>query len=321
VAAIVILALAGLALYLRGLNSEQRVQFLNDTVARTRTAVHTARVQIRKVPPNCEAFAQALRERTRFAVVVPLIFALNVAIFILMGLGDGTLSDPATLIAWGGSVGPRTTNGEWWRLITSLFVHSGMLPLLGNLIGLASVGFMLERLVGPVAFAGTYIVAGVIAGVAELSAHQIAVNTGASGAIFGVYGLLVASTVWGLYGRSSATIPLAALKHLAPGSLVFLIIDIVSYGIGSEVRVVGFAAGLIVGLILAAGVTHRKPADATRVCHRRGNGWDRHCAGRAAARSRGRERRHCGGHRVRGSNHARLRRRARRSERGTEHDA
>jgi rhomboid protease GluP len=260
VTAIVILALAGLALYLRGLNSEQRVQFLNDTLARTRAAVHTARGQIRKVPPNCETFAQALRERTRFAVVVPLILALNIAVFILMGLGNGTLSDPATLIAWGGSVGPRTANGEWWRLITSLFVHSGMLPLLGNLIGLASVGFMLERLVGPVAFAGTYIVAGVIAGVAELSAHQIAVNTGASGAIFGVYGLLVASTVWGLYGRSSATIPLAALKHLAPGSLVFLIIDIVSYGIGSEVRVVGFATGLIVGLILAAGVTHRKPA-------------------------------------------------------------
>ena len=263
--AILILAVAVLGLYLRTLNPEQRVQFLRDTLARTRALVRAAREQIGKVPPDCETFAQTLRERTHFAVVAPSLVALNIAVFVFMGVGAGALSDPATLIAWGGSVGPRTTNGEWWRLVTSLFVHSGMLPLIGNVIGLATVGFMLERLVGSVAFAGTYILAGVIANVAELSAHQIAVSTGASGAIFGVYGLLVAASVWGLYGRSAATIPLAALKHLAPGALVFLLIDLVSYGFRSEVRVVGFAAGLIVGLILAAGVTHRKPA-MRRVC-------------------------------------------------------
>jgi membrane associated rhomboid family serine protease len=67
-------------------------------------------------------------------------------------------------------------------------VHAGVLRLLANVIGFVSVGFMLERLVGPVAFGVTYIAAGVMAGVVELSAHQIDVNTGASGAIFGVYG-------------------------------------------------------------------------------------------------------------------------------------
>jgi membrane associated rhomboid family serine protease len=260
VAAILILAIAVLGLYLRTLDPEQRVQFLRDILDRTRAAVRGARERIGRVPPDCETFAQTLRERTHFAVVTPSLLALNIAVFLLMGIGDGTLSDAVTLIAWGGSVGPRTTNGEWWRLVTSLFVHSGMLPLLGNVIGLASVGFMLERLVGSMAFAGTYILAGVIAGVAELSAHQIAVSTGASGAIFGVYGLLVASAMWGLYERSSATIPLAAVKHRAPGALVFLLIDVATYGIRSEVRLVGFAAGLLVGLILAAGVTHRKPA-------------------------------------------------------------
>jgi membrane associated rhomboid family serine protease len=260
VAAILILASVLLALYLRSLNPDERVEFLRNTRAKTQAAIRNARDEVTRVPPECETFVQQLRARTNFAVVTPAILALNIAIFICMCVGTGALSDPATLIAWGGSVGPRTTNGEWWRLVTSLFVHSGVLRLLANVIGLVSVGFMLERLVGPVAFAVTYAAAGVIAGVAELSAHQIAVNTGASGAIFGVYGLLAASTMWGFYRPSPATIPRAALKGLVPGAFVFLSVDVLTHGLHSDGRIYGFVAGFIAGAILAAGVAYRKPA-------------------------------------------------------------
>jgi membrane associated rhomboid family serine protease len=260
VAAILILASVLLALYLRSLNPEERVEFLRNTRAKTQAAVRNARDEITRVPPQCETFVQELRARTNLVVVTPAILALNIAIFICMCVGTGALSDPATLIAWGGSVGPRTTNGEWWRLVTSLFVHAGVLRLLANVIGLVSVGFMLERLVGPVAFAVTYTAAGVIAGVAELSAHQIAVNAGASGAIFGVYGLLAASTMWGFYRPSPATIPRAALKGLVPGAFVFLSVDVLTHGLHSDARIYGFVAGFIAGAILAAGVAYRKPA-------------------------------------------------------------
>jgi len=260
VAAILILAAVLLALYLRSLNPEERVEFLRKSRAKTEAAIRSARDEITRVPPECETFVQELRARTTFAVVTPAILALNIAIFIGMCLGTGALSEPATLIAWGGSVGPQTTNGEWWRLVTSLFVHAGVLRLLANVIGFVSVGFMLERLVGPVAFGVTYIAAGVMAGVVELSAHQIDVNTGASGAIFGVYGLLVASTMWGFYRPSPAAIPLAALKGLVPGAFVFLSVDVLTHGLHSGGRLAGFAAGFVAGLILIAGATYRKPA-------------------------------------------------------------
>ena len=249
-----------MALYLRSLNPEERVEFLRNSRAKTQAAIRNVRDEITKVPPECETFVQELRARTSFAVVTPAILALNIVIFIGMCFGTGALSDPATLVAWGGSVGPRTTNGEWWRLVTSLFVHAGVLRLLANVIGLVSVGFMLERLVGRVAFAVTYIAAGVIAGIAELSAHQIAVNSGASGAIFGVYGLLAASTMWGFYRPSTATIPLAALKGLVPGAFVFLSVDVLAHGLHSDTRLYGFGAGFIAGAILAAGVASQKPA-------------------------------------------------------------
>jgi membrane associated rhomboid family serine protease len=260
VAAILILASAILALYLRTLKPEERLELLRNIRNKAQAAVRNAREEVTRVPPECETFVQELRARTHLVVVTPAIMALNIAIFICMCFGTGALGDPATLVSWGGSVGPRTTNGEWWRLLTSFFVHSGVLQLLANVIGFVSIGFMLERLVGPVAFAVTYLAAGVMAGVAELSAHQIAVNSGASGAIFGVYGLLVASTAWGLYQPSPATIPLAALKGLAPGAFVFLTVDLLTHGFHSDARFGGFAAGLISGLILVAGATYQKPA-------------------------------------------------------------
>lgn len=61
----------------------------------------------------CAPFFQALRERTQRALVTPALIALNVAIFLGMVFGAGKLDDPATLLSWGGSFGPRTTNGEW----------------------------------------------------------------------------------------------------------------------------------------------------------------------------------------------------------------
>jgi membrane associated rhomboid family serine protease len=249
-----------MALYLRSLNPEERVEFLRNSRAKTEAAIRSARDEITKVPPECEPFVQELRARTNLAVVTPAILALNIVIFLGMCFGTGALSDPTTLIAWGGSVGPRTTNGEWWRLVTSLFVHAGVLRLLANAIGFVSVGFMLERLVGPVAFAVTYVAAGVVAGTAELSAHQVDVITGASGAIFGVYGLLAASTMWGFYRPSPAAIPLAALKGLVPGAFVFVSVDVLTHGLHSGGRFSGFAAGFVAGMILIAGATYRRPA-------------------------------------------------------------
>ena len=63
-------------------------------------------------------------------LVTPALVALNVTVFLIILVGPGALADPQTLVGWGGNFGPRTTNGEWWRLVTATFVHSEMLPIL-----------------------------------------------------------------------------------------------------------------------------------------------------------------------------------------------
>lgn len=209
---------------------------------------------------ECEPFRNALCERTPWPVVTPALIALNVVIFIFMLFGTGALGDPATLIGWGGNFGPRTTGGEWWRLLTSVFVHPGMLQLLVDLIGLVQIGLILERLVGPFAFASVYVAAGVFASLVNLSAYPLTVSIGASGAVFGLYGLLLASSIWGLLHRSILTIPLMAVKRLIPAAAVFIFYNVSNDGLGIDAELAGLATGFVCGLFLARGVSDGQPS-------------------------------------------------------------
>ena len=69
-------------------------------------------------------------------------------------------------------------------------------------------GEILERLVGPLAFGSVYLAAGVFGGLVSLSAYPVAVTVGASGAIFGLYGLLLATAAWGVIHPTEMSIPL-----------------------------------------------------------------------------------------------------------------
>src|SRR5260221_9513868 len=150
---------------------------------------------------ECEPFRDALRSRTPWVVVTPTLVALNVMVFGFMLFGAGALEDPATLVGWGASFGPRTTNGEWWRLVTSMFVHPGLISLLVNIASLVQIGVILERLLGRLTFAAVYLAARGFASLVSLSLFPMAVSIGAAGAIFGLYGLLLAPSVWGMLHR------------------------------------------------------------------------------------------------------------------------
>lgn len=242
-------------MFLRGMSSDERIELLKRAVE----LMKRARAAIVYIPPGCRAFNDALRMRTRWAIVTPSIALANVVIVVLMLFGPGSFSDRDTLLAWGASYGPRTTNGEWWRLLSSMFVHAGVVHALVSVAGTLRVGLMLERLIGPVSFATTYVAAGVIASLASLAAHPVAVHASASGAIFGIYGLLFASIAWGLIQRSEVTIPVAAIRQVAPGAAVFLLYTFVTEGFVTPAMVAGISVGSVCGFVLAGRVSSSKP--------------------------------------------------------------
>lgn len=245
--------LAGAAWYF--MNADERAR-----VRRTaENALQGARAATARERTKTEAFAAALRERTRLALVTPALVILNLVIFSLMAFADGPLGSPESLVEWGASFGPRTTNGEWWRLVTSVSVHAGFIALLVNMLALFQVGLILERLVGPVAFTAVYFMAGILASIVGLFADPIAVNVGAAGAVFGIYGLMLASMFWGMLQRSLLTVPRAAIKPLGPVAAAFVLYNLVFGSFVGPALAGGFAVGFGCGLVLAREVRDRKP--------------------------------------------------------------
>jgi membrane associated rhomboid family serine protease len=200
-------------------------------------------------------YHEALRARTRFALVTPALALVNIAVFVLMIFGAGAVSDPETLIAWGASVGPRTTNGEWWRVVTSLFVHNGFIPLVMTLVGLLQVGLVVERMVGPLTFGAAYFSAGILASLVTVSVAPMTVTGGAVHAVLGVYGLAIAAFLWAF--RSPIGLPLVALRTMAPAVVLFLLYN--ASAVTSSSGLVALATGAAGGLVLARGVAASKP--------------------------------------------------------------
>jgi membrane associated rhomboid family serine protease len=81
--------------------------------------------------------------------------------------------------------------GRWWTLLTSLFAHGGLIHLLGNTITLLALGPVFERELGRARFLLTYLGAGIAGNLAHVAFHADLPVVGASGAIFGLLGLLL----------------------------------------------------------------------------------------------------------------------------------
>ena len=258
--ALLVFVVVVLGFALRAMSPEERVQF-GRTVLRGLVFIKDA---IAKPPSGGEGFYAALKARTRWTLVTPAIVATYLVVFVLLA-GSGDLGDPRTIISWGGSIGPRTTNGEWWRLGAATFVHVGVIHLVAELAGLVQVGLVVERLVGRLAFAVVYAASGVLAGVWSLTLHPVSVQAGAAGAIFGVYGLLLASLVLGLAQRSVLTVPVNVLKGLLPGVAVFIAYNMLTEGAFSEAMQAGLVVGFTGGMLIAGRVISDKPP-ARRVC-------------------------------------------------------
>jgi membrane associated rhomboid family serine protease len=249
-----LLALSGAALYF--MSAEERARLALSFVATVKRAIRT----VIENSPSDEPLEEFLRARTGRPLVTLLLAALNVLVFTLMVFGRGALDDPRTLIEWGGNYAPRTTNGEWWRLLSATFVHGGVLHLTATIAGLVSLGLILERAVGRITFAAIYLAAGVVAAVTSLwTTSPTSVSFGASGAIFGIYGLLLASLTWTVAGGFAGQISLTWTKRIGAGAALFGLYNLFTDHLGNASELAGLATGFAGGLVAVRGVLAEKP--------------------------------------------------------------
>lgn len=181
--------------------------------------------------------------------ITPIIMDLNIFIFIIMvfsGLGFISFK-PVDLLSWGANFKPVTTNGEWGRLITSTFLHGGLMHLLANMYGLLFVGIFLEPQLGKTKYAIVYLTTGILASIASLYFHSPTVSIGASGAIFGLYGVFLALLLTKVFPKDFS-------KVFLTSTLIFigynLLMGFAGTGIDNAAHIGGLTSGFIIGLIL-----------------------------------------------------------------------
>lgn len=169
-------------------------------------------------------FIGTLIASTPSLLVTPAFIAINVLMFLVVAVTGRNLSPaPAMVARWGGDFGPLTTHGQWWRLLTSAFLHFGLIHLLMNVIILWQIGRLTERLFGHVGFTVAYVLAAVGASLASLWWNPMSVSAGASGAVFGLYGALGAFLL-----VQRASIPIRVLTTVANGAAAFVGVNLVS---------------------------------------------------------------------------------------------
>jgi len=193
-------------------------------------------------------------------VVTIFLITVNVGIFVLMCITGVPFFSPTAepLIRWGANYGPLTLGGQWWRMFTSLFLHFGIFHLAFNMIVLANIGPFMEALSGGAAYLVLYLVAGLGGGAASLWWHPATVSAGASGAIFGLYGALLAFLL-----RNRNSMSREVLAPLQKGAVLFvgynLVYGLVRPDVDLSAHLGGLLAGFVLGLFLVQPVSQAAP--------------------------------------------------------------
>jgi len=186
---------------------------------------------------------QSLRRVTSGPFVTYSIIGINVAVWLL-----GLLAGPSALLSGSplavpfGLFGPAVAAGEWWRLFTSGFLHSGLLHVGMNMFVLYVLGPGLERVLGKLGFVALYVAGLAAAALGALVLSPDALTVGASGAIFGLMGATIVGQ------RASGINPWRSGILVWVGFNLVFTVAVPGISIGGHLG--GLCGGLIAGLIL-----------------------------------------------------------------------
>jgi membrane associated rhomboid family serine protease len=190
-------------------------------------------------------------------IVTQALIAINVGVFLLELLMGGQLNGTGNWLYENGVLfGPAVADGDWWRLVTAMFLHYGLLHLGMNMLVLWFIGPPLEDYFGRWRYLLVYLVSGLAGSAGALIASPNALTVGASGAIWGIMGaalVLEARKIWVFGGQ-------------AMGLVVFNLIFTFVIGLsGGGISIGGHIGGLIGGGLCAFAYSslRKNPALAT----------------------------------------------------------
>jgi len=181
-----------------------------------------------------------------------ILITLSSTVYLFSALFSQSLSDMdmQVLVEMGALFGPYTVlKGEWWRLLTAMFLHGGMTHLLMNMFSLYIVGRGAEMYFDTKSYLSIYFFSGLIGGLVSLYMHPVSVGVGASGAIFGIFGALAGFFL--AHRDKIASHSKAFMKNFGIIIAINLVIGFSIPSIDVSAHIGGLVVGFIGGFVLS----------------------------------------------------------------------
>lgn len=179
-------------------------------------------------------------------IITGILILLNVIVFALMYIIGKGSEDTDTLIKFGANIPSLVRGGDYYRLITSGFLHIGIIHILCNMYSLSVLGPNIEHFYGKVKYILIYFYSMIIASLfVMVFQSDYSVSAGASGAIFGLLGSLL---YFGYYYRGY--IGNQIIGQIIPVIIINLVIGFIAPGISNAAHMGGLLGGVAVSFML-----------------------------------------------------------------------
>ena len=193
-----------------------------------------------------------------FSKKTPYITYIIMGICFIMFLITGMGNDTGVLIEYGANLDVLVKNGEYYRLLTSMFLHSGLLHLFFNMYALYIIGPQVENFFGKTKYLIIYLLSGISGSLLSVAFNVNTVSVGASGAIFGLFGALL------YFGYNYRGYLGNVIKsQILPVVIINLIFGFISTGVDVAGHIGGLIGGIIVSSVL--GSSDEKGIDINRI--------------------------------------------------------
>ncbi len=191
-----------------------------------------------------------IKAQKLFATKKPIVTYIFITICIIMFILTRGSTDIETLLKYGANNAYLTKSGEYYRLLSSMFIHIGLLHLLFNMYALYIIGPQVESFYGKFKYFLIYILSGVSGSILSITFSSNTVSAGASGAIFGLMGALL---YFGFFYRNY--LGSVIKSQIVPIIILNLVIGFSTSGIDNAAHIGGLIGGILTSLAL--GVTDK----------------------------------------------------------------
>ena len=182
-------------------------------------------------------------------VITVVLILINIAVFLMETVAGGSTNTDVA-IRFGAQYSPYVKRGQWWRLITSMFMHFGIMHLIFNMYSLYSLGSAAEYMLGGLRYVLLYLASGLCGNLSTLlvenRTHNYTVSAGASGAIFGLMGFYLVLAILPEYRQFVST------GNIMINLVINLLNGFMNKQINMKAHLGGLAGGILITLIFLA---------------------------------------------------------------------